>query len=71
MTYTKIKNLDNPLMYGGKKWNFLKFTFALKPAKEFRDMYSKRYSVNCRIFTVPVKGNIVRAKTGYAVYNEY
>lgn len=70
MGYTKIKNMDNPLIIKGKKWHFLNFFLNLRRALDYKNMYSKKYSLKCRIFTVTVSGNYLKPKIGYLVYNE-
>jgi hypothetical protein len=71
VVYSKIKNLDNPLIFKGKVYQFIDFKFSESDAKGVADSYSKRYGIVCRLFKIAVKGNVIGKNAGYGVYSTW
>lgn len=71
MPYTRIKKLDNPLIFRGKTFQFIDFSFDLPKAKDICKVYGNRYDIDCRIFTVDVKGSYLGKSLAYAVYSTW
>jgi hypothetical protein len=70
MPYQKIKNLDNPLILKGKTYQFIDFKFDQSKAKDIANIYTKKYGIDCKLFTINVTG-IVGKKVGYGIYSTW